>query len=199
MCERNYKCKLCQKFLERSKRKPNEHICGEWKCTNCFEYQMGQHLCYQRKPSKHLKIAPRKYFFYDFECTQNEIMHCEEGFTPREPCTEMCNRESRCNKCRKCVHCGESLCGLEEHQVNFAVLQSACDKCINEELTSEAKCQCCDSRCVKCNVVKKKLGGTSVRRHMWIPTESFFRGKCSGRFLLAHYVSALYKYGSHCA
>lgn len=58
MCERNYKCKLCHKLLERSKRKPNEHVCGEWKCTNCFEYQMGQHLCYQRKPAKHLKTAP---------------------------------------------------------------------------------------------------------------------------------------------
>ena len=107
MCEPHYKCKLCQKVLERSKRKPNEHVCGEWKCTNCFEYQIGQHLCYQRKPSKHLKSVPRKYFFYDFECTQNEIMNCEDGYTPGEPCAEKCTTEARCNRCRKCIHCGD--------------------------------------------------------------------------------------------
>ena len=155
MCERNYKCKLCKKVLERSKRKPDEHVCGEWKCTNCFKYQMGQHLCYQRKSSKNLKTVPRKSFFYDFECTQNEIMNCKDGYTSGEPCIEKCTTESRCNKCRKCVHCGESWCGLEEHKVNFAVLQLACDKCMDEDLTSDAKCQCCGSRCEKCNVVKK--------------------------------------------
>lgn len=121
MCEPHYKCKLCQKVLERSKRKPNEHVCGEWKCTNCFEYQIGQHLCYQRKPSKHLKSVPKKYFFYDFECTQNEIMNCEDGYTPGEPCAEKCTTEARCNRCRKCIHYGGSWCGLEEHKVNCSL------------------------------------------------------------------------------
>lgn len=57
-------------------------MCGEWKCTNCFEYQMGQHLCYQRKPLRDLKNVPRTFFFYNFETTQNERMSCKNGYVP---------------------------------------------------------------------------------------------------------------------
>ncbi|CAG2238522.1 unnamed protein product [Mytilus edulis] len=57
----------------------------------------------------------------------NEIMNCKDGYRPGEPCAEKCTIEARCSKCRKCVHCEESWCGLEEHKVNFAVLQTACE------------------------------------------------------------------------
>lgn len=155
MCERVYQCKFCRKVIERSKRKPEEHACGEYKCKNCFEYQMGQHLCYQRKPSRKLKSVPRKFFFYDFESTQNKRMFCESGYMPAEPCKNECTLESRCNKCRFCIPCRKSWCGLEEHKVNFAVLQSTCDKCMDEELTERSKCQWCGSRCDKCRAFRK--------------------------------------------
>lgn len=103
-------------------------MCGEWKCTNCFEYQMGQHLCYQRKPLRDLKNVPRTFFFYNFETTQNERMSCKNGYVPGEPCKDKCTVETRCNRCKMCVNCNESWYGLEEHKVNFAVLQSTCDR-----------------------------------------------------------------------
>jgi hypothetical protein len=33
-------------------------------------------------------------------------MNCKDGYTSGEPCIEKCTTESRCNKCRKCVHWG---------------------------------------------------------------------------------------------
>ncbi|XP_052085242.1 uncharacterized protein LOC127722409 [Mytilus californianus] len=81
MCERFYQCKNCRKIRCRQKRSPEQHTCGEWRCKNCFEYHIGTHWCYQRKTLKDTtKKEPRKYFFYDFETTQNEKMSCEEGW-----------------------------------------------------------------------------------------------------------------------
>lgn len=45
MCEKFYQCETCKKVLEREKRAPELHRCGEWKCKNCFEYQHGEHTC----------------------------------------------------------------------------------------------------------------------------------------------------------
>lgn len=87
MCERFYQCQSCQKIINREKRAPEKHRCGEWKCKNCFEYQLGEHLCYQRKPFCNLpKKQPRKYFFYNFETTQNEKMARQEGHSLEAPC-----------------------------------------------------------------------------------------------------------------
>lgn len=157
MCDRLYQCKICRKVIDKSQRKPEEHMCGEWKCTNCFQYQMGRHLCYQRKPSRNPKTVPRKYFFYDFETTQNERMNCNEGYVPGEPCRDKCTMDRMCNKCRTCVNCNESWCGLQEHKVNFAILQSTCDRCKDEELKEESRCLTCGSRCDKCREFKKNV------------------------------------------
>lgn len=81
---------------------------------------------------------------------------CSYGYKPGPHCETRCTDESRCTKCRICVNCGQSWCGLEEHKVNYAVLQSVCDKCEHEELAEDSKCTVCGSRCDRCRVVKKK-------------------------------------------
>jgi len=155
-CEKTYQCRNCRKIQEKSKRKPEDHRCGEWKCKNCFEYQLDQHLCYQYKPVTKAKKTPRKLFFYDFETTQNERMSCDEGYQATgQPCEKCTADSSRCNKCRICSNCRQSWCGLEEHKVNYAVLQSTCVKCMEEPLTQDSKCAICGSRCARCRVVKK--------------------------------------------
>lgn len=196
MCEKFYQCESCKKVINREKRPPRQHRCGEWKCKNCFEYQLGEHLCYQRKPFwDSVKKEPRKYFFYDFETTQNEHMVCQEGYllnapcgkkctikekcrkckictnchevrcnnenqcsngyAPSQPCKKECTPKTRCDKCKICINCHQSWCGLEEHKVNFAVLQSTCTSCENAELTVDSKCHVCGSRCEKCRIVKR--------------------------------------------
>ncbi|VDI57140.1 Hypothetical predicted protein [Mytilus galloprovincialis] len=196
MCERFYQCETCKKVLERNKRAPEQHRCGEWKCKNCFQYQLGDHLCYQRKSIwNSSKKEPRKYFFYDFETTQNEQMVCSEGhllgepcekqcsttdrckkckmctncyevrcryeeqcsngYVPSQPCKTKCAMKTRCNSCKICINCHQSWCGLNEHKVNFAVLQSTCTLCENDDLTINSKCDVCGSRCENCRIVKK--------------------------------------------
>jgi len=157
MCEKMYQCKYCRKVMERSKRKPEDHRCGEWKCMSCFRYQFDQnHLCYQRRHVKEPNKTPRTFFFYDFETTQNTKLSCTQGYDTGAPCTT-CTTETRCNKCRICVNCTESWCGLEEHKVNFAILQSTCKKCMNEELSRDSKCNICGSRCEKCRMEKPNV------------------------------------------
>lgn len=196
MCDQFYQCETCKKVICREKRKPEDHKCGEWKCKNCFEYQFGEHFCYQRRQIREsTKKEPRKYFFYDFETTQNEMMTCKDGYSPKDPpcgrqctiqkrcsqckictncarcgpktpcsggyvpsqpCGEIkCTFEVRCDKCRLCDNCDQSWCGLEEHKVNFAILQSTCVKCEQHVLTEDAKCNFCGSRCETCRTVKK--------------------------------------------
>ena len=42
--------------------------------------EFDQHLCYQHKPVTQAKKNYRKFIFYDFETTQNEMISCDEGY-----------------------------------------------------------------------------------------------------------------------
>jgi hypothetical protein len=42
--------------------------------------EFDQHLCYQHKPVTQAKKNYRKFIFYDFETTQNEMISCAEGY-----------------------------------------------------------------------------------------------------------------------
>jgi hypothetical protein len=41
-CEKTYQCRNCRKILEKSKRKPEDHRCGEWKCKNSTTMHLTQ-------------------------------------------------------------------------------------------------------------------------------------------------------------
>lgn len=88
-------------------------------------------------------------------------MTCPHGYHPGVPCEGKCTSETGCTKCRTCSNCHESWCGLPEHRVNYAVLQSTCEKCgldkdRDAELNEESKCSVCGSRCEKCRIYKEK-------------------------------------------
>ncbi|CAC5372267.1 unnamed protein product [Mytilus coruscus] len=181
MCDKMYQCKQCRKVLERSKRKPADHRCREWRCQNCFRYQLGQHLCYQRATSKSPRSVPRKFFFYDFETYQrDDIIQCQQG----------------CTRCRTCTNCSQSTCGLYEHKVFYAVLQSTCENCgandDEDEVTEESKCSTCGSRCEKCRIHKEK--------HVLLPCsdtcgyrQRIFRGTDAAIKFCSHIMTRHYK------
>lgn len=122
-------------------------------------------------------------------------MNCAEMYRPGIPCPDTCTLESRCKKCRICVNCGKSWCGLEEHKFNLAVLQSACDRCKDEELTAESKCQCCGSRCEKCNIVKKNAVVLPCEKTCGYRQRIFSEGNVSAEFcsqiMSRHYRNAV--------
>ncbi|KAK3100662.1 hypothetical protein FSP39_023320 [Pinctada imbricata] len=93
----------------------------------------------------------KKFLFYDFETRQDEVMSCSQGYTPaRTRCRKCVGTSSKCESCKRCTKCGENTCGLYQHLVNFAVLQTSCDLCQDDDVTPESKCINCGRRCQTC-------------------------------------------------
>lgn len=150
-CQLFYQCKKCRVTLERAKRSPDLHVCEEWQCPNCREYQNGEHNCYQKPFGSEIEKRNKKFIFYDFETRQDDIFHCEAGYSPsRIRCRECVKEKHQCLNCRLCQNCRDPSCGLQQHKVNFAVLQTACHKCEKKELVEGSTCTHCGSRCGKC-------------------------------------------------
>lgn len=77
-CATTYQCRICKKVMNYESRSPSEHVCGEWKCTTCQRFYVGQHWCYHRANTN--ESSSKKFIFYDFETRQDEIIQCEEGY-----------------------------------------------------------------------------------------------------------------------
>jgi len=149
LCETYYRCKKCTKILDITKRDLESHQCGEWFCTCCSEFVVGEHLCYYRirKP----KSTSGRFLFYDFETSQDTVMTCEKGYAnrPKDDCGD-CIEGQLCAACRKCRNCHRSYCGLQQHIPNYVVCHSACDFCKDEDFTPASECARCGDRCATC-------------------------------------------------
>ena len=155
MCERLWKCPQCHSIINRIKRSPSEHICGEYNCTNCHQFVTGLLLCYQRyRPPK---STNEKYIFYDFESRQDELEQCPAGYLKPEPCKSHAQSQPSCAKCSLCSHCGNTWCGKFKHIPNYAIAQTVCGLCIKSDLSKTSTCKGCGMRCKKCQV-KDKYG-----------------------------------------
>jgi G:T-mismatch repair DNA endonuclease (very short patch repair protein) len=156
MCEKRKKCKKCGKIVLTKEQNFNEHICGQYKCTNCQEFVDNDHLCFLRR--KKMKTISGKMMFADFECTQDSVIQCEKGYTAKgrkDGCLK-CTVEHTCSNCRLCVNCKSPSCGRNEHKPNLLVSQSSCDKCKEEKLLPGAKCKECGNLCYTCFELRKK-------------------------------------------
>ncbi|XP_041361863.1 uncharacterized protein LOC121377830 [Gigantopelta aegis] len=151
-CECFWKCTVCKKVLDVSKRKPKDHVCGEWHCPGCNDYVLEDHLCYQAP--KNIDATNTKKLFFDFECRQDEMMKCEEGYLPVGVC-HTC-REDTCSHAKQCRHCHNSWCGKYQHLPNYLVAQSACPACKDDPVDEQSTCHSCGSRCHKCNTRDKR-------------------------------------------
>ena len=161
-CDTYYECHTCKKVLKRSERSIEEHICGEWKCSTCQRYHVGEHLCYQTATcySDEDDVKKRKFIFYDMETRQDEKMQCDKGYNPSKTRCRICvGKQNQCSTCKLCRNCEETSCGLfYQHRVNFVVMQTSCFHCQDKELKAESKCFNCGKRCFKCGKREDKTG-----------------------------------------
>jgi hypothetical protein len=153
-CLRWWKCTTCHKVVDRKYRDMTEipHQCGEWLCQCCTQWVMEDHLCYLRSAVPDEKDP--KYIFFDFECRQDDVTECRDGYTPPVAC-DGCRDEARCKDCDRCVHCRESWCGKQRHIPNYAVAHLCCPECLEMDLDKDSKCFSCGTRCVACSPRRK--------------------------------------------
>jgi len=70
------------------------------------------------------------YIFFDFECTQDDLIHCETGY-------------QRGQDSIKGVNCKKSNCGTFEHKQNVCVSHKVCSECFYTDVTPDSTCQYC--------------------------------------------------------
>ena len=154
LCQKFWYCSKCHSKINRNKRSPEAHTCGEYVCNNCHQYVTGLHLCYQRyAPPKPLN---NKFIFFDFESRQDDKAECSAGYLKPSVCPANCESEVGCVKCVLCRHCKNTWCGKYKHLANFAIAQTVCDNCIIFPLSKNSKCVKCGIRCVECKGKDKK-------------------------------------------
>ena len=87
-----------------------EHKCGEVYCKTCKDYFDPDHLCYMlpvcdeadRKtdPGKKVKNDERQvYIFFDFECTQDDLIQCEAGYQSGQDSIKCVNCKNQIMRC----------------------------------------------------------------------------------------------------
>ena len=151
-CDMWWKCPSCTKTLDRTKRKPEQHVCGEWVCMTCRKYQNSEHHCFHRA-RKSTNTNEFKYIFFDFECTQDRVMECSQGYSPGVRCEDCENTDDRCRNCLTCTNCEDKTCGAKQHTPNLVVAQTACHMCQDKNVSE--KCNHCGNRCQTCSVMKE--------------------------------------------
>ena len=134
-CEKYFKCENCDQTVNMEYHK-SQHVCGENYCKVCKDFffrKTTSATCSLRilqnlvtKDKKNLK-----YIVFDFECTQDVLLQCSEGFHSGTD--------------RKCTNCKTSWCGSFEHRPNLCVAQRTWEECMNSPITPESVCKICGS------------------------------------------------------
>lgn len=154
-CQKYWNCLKCGAHLERSKRSPEMHLCGERFCDQCDSYVTEKpHLCYQRVKNPTEFQKSQKLIFLDMETCTSHRIECERGYQSGSSLTE-----TACNNCKKAT------CGSYRHTPVLLVLQIACDHCKDPDtifdqngkqfksnnILKESYCKFCCNRCEKCH------------------------------------------------
>ena len=63
---KEWKCQQCKKWVDKERYFSNQHICGEYQCSNCKEFVTEGHRCYIQKIDKIPKPVDNAWS-YDFE------------------------------------------------------------------------------------------------------------------------------------
>ncbi len=150
-CRKWWKCPTCYKVLRTDRRNIDEHQCGEYLCSSCEQYVMEGHLCYLRATRAKEHDNP-KFIYFDFECSQDEVLVCEEGYKPlRITNCKDCQSQQVCTSHSKCQNCKTSWCGKATHRPNLVVAHTVCPQCIDKPLTPQSVCKQCGTRCDECD------------------------------------------------
>jgi hypothetical protein len=87
-----------------------------------------EHQCYML-PVDYDRQKKQTYIFFDFECTQDDMMQCQQGYQPDDN--------------GNCIHCKSPRCGAFEHKPNLCVVHRVCLKCMDQGVDKESICQTC--------------------------------------------------------
>lgn len=97
----------------------------------------------------------QKWIFFDFECTQDEMIQCNEGYKPRQRivCGNCNQSDCHTNPCQQgylpkkmtmCENCHRPSCGSFRHVPNLCVVHKVCEECIDEsEIDQHSFCSIC--------------------------------------------------------
>ena len=132
-CQTYFKCKDCDQTIN-IKRHKKLHVCHEQYCKTCKDFVSEDHSCYMQPvddSDEQKKKTPKtlKYIFFDFECTQDDQLECENGYLPDEN--------------GKCIQCKKTSCGSFQHQPNLCIAHKVCSHCILNEITPSSSCPSC--------------------------------------------------------
>ena len=72
----------------------------------------------------------KTFIFFDFECTQDDLLHCNMGYGPS-------------TEDRKCKNCKQSWCGTKQHIPNICVSHKVYEKCMDENANKSSRCDVC--------------------------------------------------------
>lgn len=147
-----YRCCMCSTTVNRNKSR-QLHVCGHKYCDTCKMFMSKDHVCYmkttdeeeatrklKRKRKKRVEEDDdvQKWIVFDFECTQDELIQCNEGHKPRQRIVcGNCN-QSDCHaypcqhgylpkKMTMCENCQRPSCGSFRHVPNLFVVRKVCE------------------------------------------------------------------------
>lgn len=112
-CKSIYRCRECTTTVNR--KMDTKHKCGQIYCAVCKDFFEEGHRCYMMPEddtceTQHMSIEEeaideiensKTFIFMDFECTQQDLIKCDIGYTP--------------DAFGKCQHCLKASCGSYEH------------------------------------------------------------------------------------
>ncbi|XP_052090772.1 zinc finger protein 160-like [Mytilus californianus] len=152
-CNSYYRCKVCSQTINKNMHKKT-HKCGESYCKTCKDFFEVGHLCFMLpvvgdRQQKHKGTGNRNqdnedmsfpvdesdsnrqvYIFFDFECTQDDLLECPDGYQPGGDNSG-------------CKNCGTTKCGAYEHKPNLCVVHKVCVECLKQEVTQQSECKIC--------------------------------------------------------
>ncbi|XP_045168552.2 uncharacterized protein LOC123531553 [Mercenaria mercenaria] len=140
-CKIIYRCKDCSRTVN-TKLSKRQHICGNSYCDICKNFFEEGHLCYMMPEELKTVACPssveeeiidqienaKSFIFFYFECTQEDIVQCKEGYNP--------------DVFGKCQNCLKATCGVYEHKPNLCVAQKVCTVCMDKS----DECENCGPR-----------------------------------------------------
>ena len=127
ICAKQWQCSICKHVLDISRRKPEQHTCGEWFCNSCEMFQLGEHLCYLRL--REAKKPVKRFIFFDFETRQDDGDHIANYVVAQSACDLCDDTSTNCQQCgSRCSQCST----WDKKEKCFARLP--CDDCGHREV-----------------------------------------------------------------
>ena len=115
-----YKCKNCGQTVNK---RVGDHTCGNVYCKTSKDYYPSGHQCYML-PVDYDRQKKQTYIFFDFECTQDDRIQCQQGYQSDD------NGE--------CIHCKSPRCGVFEHKPNLCIVHRVCLKCMDQGVDKDS-------------------------------------------------------------